>query len=446
MPNALAAATSPYLLQHQDNPVDWREWNEATLALARAENRPILLSVGYAACHWCHVMAHESFENAGDRRRVMNRLFVNIKVDREERPDLDTVYQQALAVMGQQGGWPLTMFLTPERRAVLGRHLLPARAALRPARASSRCWSRWPSSGAAATSGSPATARPSARPCSRLAAPEPGEPLPAGAGRAGRARSMAERFDTIHGGLAGAPKFPQAPILRLIWEEALAQRRPRPCATASLHTLARICQGGIYDHLGGGFARYSVDAYWLVPHFEKMLYDNAQLLELLASAHAATGEPLFAARAEETVGLAAARDAGRGRLRLGARRRQRGRGGPVLRLGRGRDRPAPGQRRADLPPRLRRHRRRQLGGRATSSTGCTSRACRPTARPTVLARCRADPARRARAADPARPRRQGAGRLERPDDRGPGPGVGPARPARLARAGRATPSPPSCAT
>ena len=132
MANALARATSPYLLQHKDNPVEWREWSDETLALAQETDRPILLSVGYAACHWCHVMAHESFEKP-EIAALMNGGFINIKVDREERPDLDAIYQQALALMGQQGGWPLTMFLTPRGRALLGRHLLPARAALWPA-------------------------------------------------------------------------------------------------------------------------------------------------------------------------------------------------------------------------------------------------------------------------------------------------------------------------
>jgi uncharacterized protein YyaL (SSP411 family) len=297
MPNALAAATSPYLLQHQHNPVDWQEWNEATLARARAENRPILLSIGYAACHWCHVMAHESFENEATAA-VMNRLFVNIKVDREERPDLDTVYQQALAVMGQQGGWPMTMFLSPTGEPFWGGTYFPPEPRYgRPGfvQILEQVAELWRSGDQRIATNRQAISQA----LSRLAAPEPGEPLPAGA--AGEtAQRLAQRFDAVHGGLAGAPKFPQAPILRLIWEEA---RRSGDLTLRHrvLHTLARIAQGGIYDHLGGGFARYSVDAYWLVPHFEKMLYDNAQLLELLASAHAATGEALFAACANETV-------------------------------------------------------------------------------------------------------------------------------------------------
>jgi uncharacterized protein YyaL (SSP411 family) len=297
MPNALADATSPYLLQHAKNPVDWREWSEPTLARARAENKPILLSIGYAACHWCHVMAHESFEKP-ETAAVMNRLFVNIKVDREERPDLDTVYQQALAVMGQQGGWPLTMFLTPEGEPFWGGTYFPPEPRYgRPGFVEileqvGELWrtgnERIASNRAAITQ----TMR-------RLSAPASGDALPASLA-VQVARDTAQRFDTIHGGLAGAPKFPQAPLLRLVWETALRTRDPT-LRHRVVHTLARISQGGIYDHLGGGFARYSVDAYWLVPHFEKMLYDNAQLLELLGSAWAATGEPLFAARADETV-------------------------------------------------------------------------------------------------------------------------------------------------
>ena len=297
MPNALAAASSPYLLQHRDNPVAWHEWSEATLARAQAENLPILLSIGYAACHWCHVMAHESFEDPAVAA-VMNRLFVNIKVDREERPDLDTVYQQALAVMGQSGGWPLTMFLTPEGEPFWGGTYFPPEPRHgRPGfvQVLEQVAELWRHGDARIATNRDAILRQ----LRQLATPGRGDPLPAEA--AGQvARRLGERFDAVHGGLAGAPKFPQVPILRLIWAEA-RRDGDRILAHRVLHTLTRIAQGGIYDHLGGGFARYSVDAFWLVPHFEKMLYDNAQLLELLALAHAATGESLFAARAAETV-------------------------------------------------------------------------------------------------------------------------------------------------
>ncbi|MDX6749922.1 thioredoxin domain-containing protein [Geminicoccaceae bacterium 1502E] len=298
MSNELAKATSPYLLQHKDNPVHWREWNEETLAEARASDRPILLSVGYAACHWCHVMAHECFESP-EIAAVMNAHFVNIKVDREERPDLDSIYQQALALLGQQGGWPLTMFLTPDGAPVWGgtyfppepRHGRPGLPQVLEQIA--RLWAgeRHKLDGNREQLGAA---------LARLARPEPGAaPTPAAALRT--ALALGEELDAVHGGIGGAPKFPQSPVLAFLWEAALApdgdllRRR-------LLHTLARICQGGIYDHLGGGFARYSVDAYWLAPHFEKMLYDNAQLLALLARAWNATGEELFRQRAIETVG------------------------------------------------------------------------------------------------------------------------------------------------
>src|ERR687888_431869 len=189
--NRLARETSPYLLQHKHNPVDWWPWGPEALAEAKRANKPILLSVGYAACHWCHVMAHESFEDSATAE-VMNDLFVNIKVDREERPDIDQIYMSALHHLGEQGGWPLTMFLTPKGEPVWGAGL----------------------------------------------------------------RTGDER------------------LFKLIE-----------------HTLEHICEGGIYDHLGGGFSRYSVDEKWLVPHFEKMLYDNAQLLELLAVAYVQASKP-----------------------------------------------------------------------------------------------------------------------------------------------------------
>ena len=268
-------------------------------------------------------------------RRLMNRLFVNIKVDREERPDLDTVYQQALAVMGQQGGWPLTMFLTPERRAVLGRHLLPARAALRPAglrQVLEQVAELWRSRQRTASTSNRDCHR--AARCSSLSAPEAGEHRRTRPWPSGWHAQIAEHFDTVHGGLAGAPKFPQAPLLRLIWDTALRTGdqtlRQRIAAHARPH-LARAASTTIWAAASPATA---VDAYWLVPHFEKMLYDNAQLLR-------AAGLGLGRHRASRCSRpgprrrwLAAARDAGRRRLRLLARRRQRGRGGPVLCLGR----------------------------------------------------------------------------------------------------------------
>jgi uncharacterized protein YyaL (SSP411 family) len=297
VPNRLSDATSPYLQQHADNPVDWREWRPETLEEARRRDVPILLSVGYAACHWCHVMAHESFEDP-ETAALMNAGFVNIKVDREERPDLDGIYQQALALLGEQGGWPLTMFLTPAGEPYWGGTYFPpepryGRPSFRQVlETMQRIWrdERFKVD---------ANRDQLRQALQRLAAPRPGEAPQLDWLRAA-AEALAEEFDAVHGGLGGAPKFPQAPVLGFLWSAAATGGLAKPRRRV-LHTLARICQGGIYDHLGGGFARYSVDAFWLVPHFEKMLYDNAQLLELLGEAWAATGDELFRARARETV-------------------------------------------------------------------------------------------------------------------------------------------------
>jgi hypothetical protein len=298
MRNRLADATSPYLLQHSANPVHWQPWDAAALAEARAHDRPILLSIGYAACHWCHVMAHESFENPAIAA-LMNEHFVNIKVDREERPDLDQLYQHALALLGQHGGWPLTMFLTPAGEPFWGGTYFPPESRYgRPGfpevlETVARIWRDDRARVASNTSALKDA-------LVRLATPARPDALsPAFVAEA--AQRLVQAFDTIHGGFAGAPKFPQAPVLQLLWRQALATGDPG-LRQAVLHTLVNLCQGGIYDHLGGGFARYSVDALWLVPHFEKMLYDNAQLIALLSDAAADTGNPLFAARVAETIG------------------------------------------------------------------------------------------------------------------------------------------------
>ncbi len=296
--NQLARETSPYLLQHRDNPVHWRAWGAEALAEARQLDRPILLSIGYAACHWCHVMAHESFEDRATAA-LMNALFVNIKVDREERPDLDAIYQHALALMSEQGGWPLTMFCTPEGEPFWGGTYFPPLA--RYGRPGFRDILQRVSD---IYRDEKDTVRHNAdalrQGLERLARSAPGEAIPPAALLAA-ASELVPHMDIEWGGIGPAPKFPQAPLLKLFWRawHASGQARYRD---AVLVTLARMCEGGIYDHLGGGFARYSTDAVWLVPHFEKMLYDNAQLLELLAAAWQATREPLFAQRARETVG------------------------------------------------------------------------------------------------------------------------------------------------
>ncbi len=295
--NRLAQATSPYLLQHKHNPVDWWTWGPEALAEAKASNRPILLSVGYAACHWCHVMAHESFEDESTAR-VMNELFVNIKVDREERPDIDQIYMNALHLLGEQGGWPLTMFLTPQAEPVWGGTYFPKESRFgRPAfvdvlREVARLFREEPSrieqNRAALLSRLADKARPAGKVTIGL------KELDAAAMQVGN------MFDRVNGGLRGAPKFPQPAILEMLWRAGLRTNDARFFETVE-HSLERMSEGGIYDHLGGGFSRYSVDERWLVPHFEKMLYDNAQLLELLALAYLRSGKPLFARRARETV-------------------------------------------------------------------------------------------------------------------------------------------------
>ena len=287
--NRLAQATSPYLLQHKHNPVDWWTWGPEALAEARRSNRPILLSVGYAACHWCHVMAHESFEDEATAR-VMNELFVNIKVDREERPDIDQIYMNALHLLGEQGGWPLTMFLTPQAEPVWGGTYFPKESRFgRPAfvdvlREVARLFREEPhrieQNRTALLSRLADKARPAGKVTIGL------KELDAAAMQVGN------MFDQINGGLRGAPKFPQPAILEMLWRAGLRSDDPRFFETVE-HSLERMCQGGIYDHLGGGFSRYSVDDKWLVPHFEKMLYDNAQLTRIYAQAFCATGDPLF---------------------------------------------------------------------------------------------------------------------------------------------------------
>ncbi|MGE4371943.1 MAG: thioredoxin domain-containing protein [Xanthobacter sp.] len=296
--NRLAAETSPYLLQHKNNPVHWWAWGPEAFDEARATGKPVLLSIGYAACHWCHVMAHESFENP-DIAAVMNELFINIKVDREERPDVDQIYMNALHQMGQQGGWPLTMFLDAEGNPFWGGTYFPAEARYgRPGFADvlTQLSSLYHDS--------PAKVRQNAQAIAsrlqRMARPQPGVAI-SPEDLAGLAPRLAEMFDPVHGGLKGAPKFPQCGLLEFVWRNGVHQHNTQ-LKNIMLFALNRMSEGGIYDHLGGGFARYAVDEAWLVPHFEKMLYDNAQLLELLALAYAETGEPLFKTRALETVG------------------------------------------------------------------------------------------------------------------------------------------------
>ena len=295
--NFLREETSPYLLQHADNPVHWRPWGEEALAAAKREKKPILLSVGYAACHWCHVMAHESFEDEGVAA-VMNEHFINIKVDREERPDIDAIYMSALHLLGQQGGWPLTMFLTPEGEPFWGGTYFPKEAAYgRPGFTDvltevARIFREEPAKVyknrqalVEALQKQSATAR-------------PGEPTPQVPVVV--AEKLVEIMDPENGGIRGAPKFPQVPLLSLMWRAHLRTGREDFAAPVT-RALDHMSEGGIYDHLGGGYARYSVDEFWLAPHFEKMLYDNALLIDLLTLTWAETRKPLYERRVRETV-------------------------------------------------------------------------------------------------------------------------------------------------
>ncbi len=295
--NLLAAETSPYLLQHKDNPVHWRPWGPEALREAKQAGKPILLSVGYAACHWCHVMAHESFEDP-DTAKVMNELFVNIKVDREQRPDIDAIYQATLALLGQHGGWPLTMFLMPNGEPFWGGTYFPPKPRFgRPSfvQVLHRIDEIYQSSDDVVTKNR--TALVSA--LKRLSqSPHDGDLTAADLDHA--ASTLLEQIDPVHGGIAGAPKFPQVPILELLTRASARTGDPR-YVEAMLLTLRHMSQGGLYDHLGGGYARYSIDERWLVPHFEKMLYDNAQILDLLRLAWQETRDPLFEIRARETV-------------------------------------------------------------------------------------------------------------------------------------------------
>jgi uncharacterized protein YyaL (SSP411 family) len=296
--NRLARETSPYLLQHAQNPVDWYPWGEEAFARARDENKPILLSVGYSACHWCHVMERESFENP-DTAALMNRHFVNVKVDREERPDVDHIYMQAVQSLTGHGGWPMTVFLTPDGTPFYGgtyfppadRHGLPGFPRLLTALA--EAWTL--RQGEVLQSGRQIAESLGQTERLRRSATLLTEEVLFSA-----FQGVSAQFDEERGGLGGAPKFPQP----MIWEFVLrfARRSGNEYARRMAHTtLVRMARGGMYDQLGGGFARYSVDADWLVPHFEKMLYDNAQLASLYLHGWLALGDPESRRICEETL-------------------------------------------------------------------------------------------------------------------------------------------------
>ena len=304
-PNKLATETSPYLLQHADNPVDWYPWGPEALDLARQEKKPVLLSVGYSACHWCHVMAHESFED-DETAALMNKLYVNVKVDREERPDIDRIYQTAHQLLTQRpGGWPLTMFIDAEsQRPFFGgtyfpneaRHGLPSFQELL-----TRVAQFYDERHDDVTSQGEQLAD-----IFTKLEPAPADDVTLGPSPLDKAREkIAAGFDREYGGIGSAPKFPHPSTFdRLLrhWRASAHSAEPDVEALFMVSlTLARMAEGGIYDHLGGGFSRYSVDRYWQIPHFEKMLYDNGPLLALYAETGLATGDALFTKTANETA-------------------------------------------------------------------------------------------------------------------------------------------------
>ena len=298
MPNRLENETSPYLLQHKDNPVDWYPWGEEAFEKARAEDKPVLLSVGYSACHWCHVMERESFEDEATAR-LMNEGFVSIKVDREERPDVDSIYMAATQAMTRHGGWPMTVFMTPDGAPFYaGTYFPPV-----PSRG-------MPAFGQILTSLSEAYknrrdevlksaegVREYLQAATSASIPRTGlsEGLLNDA-----ANALVGQLDNRFGGFGGAPKFPQAMNLEVLLRHH-ARTGDRSALSGAELTLRSMASGGIYDHLGGGFARYAVDEYWLVPHFEKMLYDNALLARLYLEAYEATGDEFYRRIATETL-------------------------------------------------------------------------------------------------------------------------------------------------
>src|SRR4051794_26413316 len=291
MANRLAGETSPYLLQHKDNPVDWHPWGEEALSRAREEDRPILLSIGYSACHWCHVMERESFEDL-ETARLMNESFVCIKLDREERPDIDSIYMQACQAMTGQGGWPLNVFLTPEQVPFYAGTYFPP-----DQRGGLPSWrmvleavaGAWDERKDEIREGSGRIV-PQLEGAARLAPSK--QPIDARLLDAA-VQTLRTQYDPVHGGFGGAPKFPPASAIEFLLRRGDTEMSSR--------TLRAMASGGMYDQIGGGFARYSVDAHWLVPHFEKMLYDNALLARAYLHGWQVTGDALFRRVCEETL-------------------------------------------------------------------------------------------------------------------------------------------------
>ncbi|MBM3832321.1 MAG: thioredoxin domain-containing protein [Verrucomicrobia bacterium] len=297
--NRLAREKSPYLLQHQHNPVDWYAWGEQAFSKARAENKPILLSIGYSTCHWCHVMERESFENR-EIAEFLNQHFVSIKVDREERPDVDKIYMTAVQAIGQGGGWPLNVFLTPELKPFYGgTYFPPVEKYGRPSflQVLQHITELWGNRRADITK----SATQLHEHLTNLTRQEESQGLLLGpALLQNAAKEFKDEYDPRHGGFGGAPKFPR-PAQPAFLLRYGTRFNDRDAIRMVLHTCERMAAGGIYDQLGGGFARYSVDAEWLVPHFEKMLYDNAQLISLYLDAYLISGEARFADASRDII-------------------------------------------------------------------------------------------------------------------------------------------------
>ncbi|WP_343561291.1 thioredoxin domain-containing protein [Kiloniella sp. b19] len=295
--NRLSKESSPYLKQHETNPVDWYPWGEEAFEQARKEKKPVLLSVGYAACHWCHVMAHESFEDK-KTATLMNELFINIKVDREERPDVDSLYQAALSGLGQQGGWPLTMFLTPDGDPFWGGTYFPPEDRMgRPGFKSilktlAETYDQDKTRVQTNIDGLNAI-------LNKKYQNRKGQLIHPNVLTEAATR-LNEHMDGFYGGIGEAPKFPNVPLLQFLWR-CWKRTGDQSYFRAVDLSLLRMCQGGIYDHIGGGFARYTVDRHWLIPHFEKMLYDNALMIELLTEVWQDTKNPVYEARIRETI-------------------------------------------------------------------------------------------------------------------------------------------------
>ena len=297
MPNQLASSNSPYLLQHKNNPVDWHPWGPAALEKARKEDKPIFLSIGYAACHWCHVMEHESFEDE-ETAAIMNELFINIKVDREERPDIDGIYMKAVVAMTGQGGWPMSVFLTPNGEPFYGGTYFPPTARYNMPgfkdllAAIANLWANEREK--ALANGQKLVAHIQ----SEMSGLTVSQKLdPAVLDKA--AMNLAQNYDWTHGGWGRAPKFPQPMTIEFLLRRAT--RGDKMALDMATHALDAMAKGGMYDVVGGGFARYSVDDQWLVPHFEKMLYDNAQLVPVYLHAWMITKKPRYREIIEETL-------------------------------------------------------------------------------------------------------------------------------------------------